>query len=230
MGIMGHRVVIVRGNCLRLNLSVTAPYNADFDGDEMNLHVPQSLAARANVMQIMQVSSQILSPQANRPCMGIVQDSLVGAYRLTRACELFTQHQAAHIMGHTRYVRAARLPPPAVVHRGTALWTGKQLFSMLLPVALFMDRESCTKPALEECTPDESLVIVGGQILSGQLTKAVLGTSSGGIIDVVCRDEGGAACARLLSDAQRLVTAYNEMRASASASATVCSATAASSR
>ncbi|KAF5327379.1 hypothetical protein D9619_003895 [Psilocybe cf. subviscida] len=60
----------------RLNLSVTPPYNADSDGDEMNMHVPQSEETRAGLAQIAWLPCQIISPQANKPVMGIVQDTL----------------------------------------------------------------------------------------------------------------------------------------------------------
>ena len=46
MSIMGHKIRIMPYSTFRLNLSVTSPYNADFDGDEMNLHVPQTEEAR----------------------------------------------------------------------------------------------------------------------------------------------------------------------------------------
>lgn len=69
---------------LFLNFSVTTPYNADFDGDEMNLHVPQSLEARAEITEIMMVPRNIVTPQSNKPVMGIVQDSLMAVRRFTK--------------------------------------------------------------------------------------------------------------------------------------------------
>ena len=78
MSMMGHRVHILPYSTFRLNLSVTTPYNADFDGDEMNLHLPQSLESKSEIMNIMHVPIQIVSPQSNRPVMGIVQDTLIG--------------------------------------------------------------------------------------------------------------------------------------------------------
>ena len=73
MSMMGHRVRILPHSTFRLNLSVTSPYNADFDGDEMNMHVPQTPEARAEAMAIMAVPRNIVSPQANKPVIGIVQ-------------------------------------------------------------------------------------------------------------------------------------------------------------
>lgn len=63
---------------------MTTPYNADFDGDEMNLHVPQSLEARAEITEIMMVPRNIVTPQSNKPVMGIVQDSLMAVRRFTK--------------------------------------------------------------------------------------------------------------------------------------------------
>ena len=64
--------------------SVTTPYNADFDGDEMNLHVPQSLETQAEVLSLCMVPLMMLTPQSNRPVMGIVQDSLTAVMKMTR--------------------------------------------------------------------------------------------------------------------------------------------------
>ena len=63
---------------------MTTPYNADFDGDEMNLHVPQSLEARAEISELMMVPRQVVTPQSNRPVMGIVQDSLTAVRKFTK--------------------------------------------------------------------------------------------------------------------------------------------------
>jgi len=64
--------------------SVTTPYNADFDGDEMNLHLAQALETRAEISQLAAVPRMIVTPQANRPVMGIVQDTLTAINKMTR--------------------------------------------------------------------------------------------------------------------------------------------------
>ena len=73
MSMMGHLVKVLPWSTFRLNLSVTSPYNADFDGDEMNLHVPQSMETRAEILQLALVPRLVVTPQSNRPVMGIVQ-------------------------------------------------------------------------------------------------------------------------------------------------------------
>ena len=74
MSMMGHLVKVLPWSTFRLNLSVTSPYNADFDGDEMNLHVPQSMETRAEILQLALVPRLVVTPQSNRPVMGIVQE------------------------------------------------------------------------------------------------------------------------------------------------------------
>ena len=62
LSMMGHRVKVLKYNTFRLNLAVTAPYNADFDGDEMNLHMPQNHEARAEVKHLMLTTTQLINP------------------------------------------------------------------------------------------------------------------------------------------------------------------------
>ena len=77
MSMMGHRVKVMKGDTFRLNVSVTPPYNADFDGDEMNMHVPQS-QAMSELINIASVNYQIVSPKKNKPIITVVQDTLLG--------------------------------------------------------------------------------------------------------------------------------------------------------
>lgn len=90
MSMMGHRVRILPYSTFRLNLSVTTPYNADFDGDEMNMHVAQTHETRAEMREIMMVPRNIVSPQANKPVIGIVQvgNALSGVVLLRLSCAL----------------------------------------------------------------------------------------------------------------------------------------------
>lgn len=202
VGMMGHRVKLMPGNTFRLNLCCANPYNADFDGDEMNLHVPQSPAAIADVGTIMMVSRQIISPQANRPVMGIVQDSLLGAHLFSSDDVFLTRLQACHIVAHLRYVRS-ELPPPCVVYPED-LWSGKQLISLLFPtdfqygvVAAPIDLKNC-----------KNVVVRNGFFLTGVLKKATMGTSSGGFVDVLYRQYGCMKTVRWMSDVQRLINAW----------------------
>jgi DNA-directed RNA polymerase II subunit RPB1 len=111
-----------------MNLSVTTPYNADFDGDEMNMHVPQSLETMAEIKELMLVPKQILAPQANKPCMGIVQDSLLGTMKMTERDTFIEKELAMQLLmwmpDKSFQVGCFKLPTPAVL-KPKPLWTGK---------------------------------------------------------------------------------------------------------
>jgi len=95
MSMMGHRVKVMKGNTFRLNVSVTPPYNADFDGDEMNMHAPQSIATVSELMNIASVKHQIISPRENKPIITVVQDTLLGINKLTKA--EIVEHKASPV-------------------------------------------------------------------------------------------------------------------------------------
>ena len=84
MSMMAHRIVIVKGETFRLNVQSTPPYNADFDGDEMNIHVPQSIEAENELERLSHLATQIVSPKNSLPVMGLIQDSLLGLYMFTQ--------------------------------------------------------------------------------------------------------------------------------------------------
>jgi hypothetical protein len=76
MSMMGHRVVVHDWMTIRLNLAAMSPYNADCDGDTIIIHVPQKATTRTEVREIMDVSHQTLTPQSNKPVMGLIQDTV----------------------------------------------------------------------------------------------------------------------------------------------------------
>lgn len=197
---MGHRVRVMPYSTFRLNLSVTSPYNADFDGDEMNLHVPQSEETRAEIMQLCMVPLNIVSPQKNGPLMGIVQDSLAGVYKLTRRDTFLTKQQ---VMNCLLWVPGwdGVIPIPAI-HKPKPLWTGKQLISLVIPKIV-----SLLTPAKDGDLPlkDEGLLIQNGELMYGLLTKKNVGAASGGIVHVCYNELGPAGAMAFLNGVQQTV-------------------------
>lgn len=215
MSMMAHRVKVVGGDTLRLNLSCTTPYNADFDGDEMNLHVMQSLAAVAEAREIMAVPKQIVAPQSNKPCMGLVQDTLLGTYLLTSPDVFLDSGDVMQILMQLKYPANsdlfALMPPPTVL-KPRRLWTGAQMFSLLFPDNLYMGSPAASKlPDLGSTT----VCIQAGEIVHGRLKKQHVGTSAGGVVHTLYLDCGDDVAARFLSEAQRLVN-YWQMTAGSS--------------
>lgn len=167
-GLMCHEAFIMEGNTFRLNLSCTPPYNADFDGDEMNLHVLQDVQSQAEASTIMHVQNNIVSIQNNKPVMSIVQDTLIGAYLLTGDDVVVSKRDFfACVMtmedwnGDFGEVKES--------------YTGRDLFSMALPLVNWKGA-GCE--------------ILCGRLLRGQVTKKVLGSSHQSLIHVIHNDCG----------------------------------------
>ncbi|KAK3699426.1 hypothetical protein QZH41_018587, partial [Actinostola sp. cb2023] len=193
MSMMGHRVKILPWSTFRLNLSVTTPYNADFDGDEMNLHVPQSLEAKAEITEIMMVPRNIVTPQSNKPVMGIVQDSLTAIRKFTKR-DVFLEKDT--MMNLLMWIPNwnGKIPQPAIL-KPKPLWTGKQICSMFIPGQVNVIRMHSTHPDDEDSGPykyispgDTRVLIEHGELLSGIVCKKTLGTSSGSLTHVIAME------------------------------------------
>ena len=240
---MAHRTYIMPGRTMRLNLSAASPYNADFDGDEMNMHVPQSEGARAEVCSIMNVAQQTVSPQSNKPIIGLVMDALVGSCFLTANNVFLEKHEMMQLVTAMHYDAVGRssrfvLPPPAIL-KPKPLWTGKQLYSVLIPGALNLERrvrdlesdkealvwpardrrgnaikgETWINPYMPRSLNDERIVVVqSGELLSGMLCKQTVGATAASLVHVIFKDFGWEAIRRFLSDAQRVVNRWLSWR------------------
>lgn len=208
MSIMAHEVKIMPGRTFRLNLCVCPPYNADFDGDEMNLHVPQNEEAQAEARILMRVQEQILSPRFGGPIIGGIQDHITGAYLLTRKGALLTREQAQQLLAAAGL--KADLPKPAVKERGVEYWTGKQVVSMLLPKGLNLTFkakicENCARCKKEECDIDAYVVIRDGQLLHGTLdARSYKALDRCEVLDRIVKDYGTTAAREFLDRITRL--------------------------
>ncbi|KAI1392715.1 DNA-directed RNA polymerase II subunit RPB1 [Hypoxylon trugodes] len=198
---MGHRVKVMPFSTFRLNLSVTSPYNADFDGDEMNLHVPQTEETRAEIRTLCLVPLNIVSPQRNGPLMGIVQDTLAGVYKMCRRDVFMTREQVYNIM---LWVPGwdGIIPRPAIL-KPRPRWTGKQIVSMIIPKEISL----YTKPPGGTWNPptDEGVLVQSGQLLFGLLTKKNVGAASGGIVHLCYNELGPEGAMAFLNGCQRVV-------------------------
>ncbi|KAL0211790.1 hypothetical protein RCL1_005416 [Eukaryota sp. TZLM3-RCL] len=216
MSIMGHRVRIMPHSTFRLNLSVTTPYNADFDGDEMNLHVPQSIEARAEAEQLMMVPQQIVSPQANRPVIGLVQDSLLACRLMTQRDVFLTPSQAMQCcMWLEEYEGLYGMPEPAIL-KPKQLYTGKQIFSLTITARVSMETFSTSAPETEEkefaSVTDTRVIIHSGELLMGMVDKNTVGRSDGSLVHILFRDHGANAASSFLSQIQRVLQVFIQFR------------------
>ena len=212
MSMMGHRVRIMDGRTFRFNLCVCPPYNADFDGDEMNLHVLQSDEARAEARILMQVQENILSPRYGGPIIGAIHDHITGAYFLTHGNPRFGRAEAMNILfklGNPGDKMGIEIPAPFVDENGAEYWTGKQLFSVVLPDdfnTTFKANicQSCDRCQKDQCPYDAYVKIRDGKLLCGTIDVKAIGNSKGKILDRIARDYGSDRAALFINQVTRL--------------------------
>ena len=200
MSMMGHRVKVLPYNTFRLNVSVTAPYNADFDGDEMNAHVPQSYEASTELSLIAAVPYQIISPRNGKPVIGIVQDTLVGSYRITRPQVVFNRREFMNLMMWNK--RFEGIVPKG---RNEGKWTGQQVLSELLPpLNLKMENDSYK----DNKSPENVVEIEEGNIKRGIFDKSIFAKPSKGIVHVTYNDYGPEATVNFVDCMQNTIEQF----------------------
>ncbi|KAH9700983.1 DNA-directed RNA polymerase III subunit 1 [Citrus sinensis] len=213
MSIMCHRARIMPWRTLRFNESVCNPYNADFDGDEMNMHVPQTEEARTEALLLMGVQNNLCTPKNGEILVASTQDFLTSSFLITRK-DTFYDRAAFSLMccymgdGMDR----VDLPTPAIL-KPVELWTGKQLFSVLIrPHAnmrvyvnltvkektysnKLIRTEGDEEIRIETMCPNDGFVYFrNSELISGQLGKATLGNGNkDGLYSVLLRDYGAHA-------------------------------------
>ena len=206
MSMMAHEVRVMPQKTFRFNLAVCPPYNADFDGDEMNLHVLQSEEARAEARVLMRVQEHILSPRFGGPVIGGIHDHITGAFLLTYKESKFTKEEAANILSK---IGITELPSPAIKRGGQDYWTGKQIFSMILPKDMSMTFKSSIAPkgqvGLKELREEDGLVVIkNGELMTGTVDENAVGAFKGRILDKIARDYGPDAAREFIDKATKL--------------------------
>ncbi|KAI0171178.1 hypothetical protein BJ166DRAFT_215672 [Pestalotiopsis sp. NC0098] len=199
---MGHRVRVMPYSTFRLNLSVTSPYNADFDGDEMNLHVPQTEETRAEVKELCLVPINIVSPQRNGPLMGIVQDTLAGIYKMCRRDVFMNKEMVMNIMLWVPNWDGV-IPQPAIL-KPRPRWTGKQIVSMVIPTEISLYNKPGGGSAWNPLE-DEGICIQSGELLFGLPAKKIVGAAAGGVIHLCYNELGPEGAMAFLNGCQRVV-------------------------
>jgi len=225
---------------LKLHVSAMPPHNADADGDEMNVHGLQSQAARAEAATFMCIAENVVSTSGVR--VGLVQDAVVGLAKLTQRGTLLRREDACGLLMHVRYdPRAAdygdnaffgpkgrayaaaaclprgRLRHPAVFTRryATALWTGKQVVSMVTPVVTLERgvRGRADASLAAACGDDEDVVCVrSGELLAGSLCAETVGHKRDGLVQAIVASfaspaRGNWAVSKWISDMNRVAHA-----------------------
>ncbi|TIA73384.1 hypothetical protein E3P92_01635 [Wallemia ichthyophaga] len=203
LSIMCHYVKVRPWRTLRLNECACNPYNADFDGDEMNMHVPQTEEARTEAQELMGVKHNMVTPRNGEPIIAAIQDFITAAYLLSKKDHFLDRQEFSQVISYLDHANMQIDLPPPVILKPRRLWTGKQILSILMrpnkssPVLVNLEAKNRTNhPPPKGMLPDMSsndgfLVIRNSEIMCGHFDKATVGDGKkNSVFGVILRDYG----------------------------------------
>ncbi|KAF2665315.1 DNA-directed RNA polymerase III [Microthyrium microscopicum] len=212
LSVLCHRVRVHQSRTFRFNESVCNPYNADFDGDEMNIHVPQTEEARAEALQLMGVKHNLVTPKNGAPIIAPIQDFITASYLISHKDQFFNKSQFSQIIGYmfdadmfedpdTGKLQRYELPPPTI-RKPMYLWTGKQVFNVLMRPSreckVLVNVEGKLKQfkpnalLAPDMSPEDAYMVVrNSEVMCGQMDKSAIGDGNkSSIFFVILRDFG----------------------------------------
>ncbi|GLB33325.1 putative DNA-dependent RNA polymerase [Lyophyllum shimeji] len=226
LSIMCHRAKIRPWRSFRLNECVCGPYNADFDGDEMNLHVPQTEEARTEALELMSVKHNLVTPRNGEPVIAAIQDFITASFLLSRKDRFLDRRQFTQLCCYFADANMQIDIPPPAIWKPVRLWTGKQVFNVLMrpnkKSKVFVNVESkCHKweeakaanyamnPQPDLSPNDGWLVIINSEIMCGIMDKATVGGGKKkSIFGVMMRDYGSHEAAAAMNRLAKLSARY----------------------
>ena len=192
MSMMVHEVRVMEGHTFRFNLAVCTPYNADFDGDEMNLHVIQSEEARAEAKILMRVQEHILTPRYGGAVIGGIHDHISGAYLLSRPGTLISRRHGLEMLGSINW--EGGLPEIVKDANGKECFRGQDIISLIIPDNIHLRFRSRS---------NDEVVVNDGKV-EGTLYKRAIGAEDGRLLDAIVQTNGPEEGARFLDEFTRL--------------------------
>ncbi|KAJ2944679.1 hypothetical protein O0L34_g4036 [Tuta absoluta] len=219
LSIMCHRAKVQPQRTFRFNECVCTPYNADFDGDEMNMHLPQTEEARAEALILMGNKSNLVTPRNGELLIAATQDFITGGYLITQRDTFLTlgeaQQLAACLLAGPDANLRVDMPPPAIL-KPKRLWTGKQIFSLIMKP----NKKCEVKANLETkgknytsnkdmCVNDSWVIIRNSELLCGSMDKSTLGSGTKtSIFYILLRDWGEEYAVRGMWRLARMASYY----------------------
>ena len=194
LSMMCHRVKVLPGKTFRLNPAVCHPYNADFDGDEMNLHIPQTEEARAEAEILMEVQTQLVSPRYGLSVIGAIQDAITGNYLLTRK-EKIARNEAIMLLASIGLTNFSKLSKKNFV-------SGREIFGCLLPDGFNFIGKS---------NSGEEVIIKNGKLIKGVMDSSNLGHEAGLMLRNLHKIYGADSAIKILGDITKLGATYLTM-------------------
>lgn len=220
MSIMSHRVKVFPWRTFRFNECACTPYNADFDGDEMNLHLPQTEEAKAEAATLMNITNNLITARNGEPLVAATQDFLTCGHLITKKDVFFSREDFFRVISYfSDALEEIDVPPPAIF-KPKALWTGKQAISILVrpnkSVKSRVNVESKERFYTDHkamCSEDGYVIFYRGELMCGNLGKKTLGgESKHGLFYVLIRDYGPSEATRCMTRLSKLCARYMENR------------------
>jgi len=191
MNMMAHRVRVIRDPALmtfRLNVTATKPYNADFDGDEMNLFAPQSVQSSIELRMLADIKRHIISPKHSAPIIHLLQDSLLGAFLLTDE-DTRVGWDVLMNLAATSSLLPQFLDGTLRVTKGKT-YTGAEVFSLLVPELVTLQQGG--------------VHVEKGEVVKGRLSKQQLGDVKNSLPHLILQMYGPQVTTNFMDDVQRL--------------------------
>ncbi len=179
--LMAHFVRVLPGRTFRLHPAAAAPYNADFDGDEMNIHSPQNEEARAEAKMILDVKRNLISPKNNTSLIGCIGDAITGNYLM--GLDEVSSDYANQLLFNSEV--------DAQITKKTV--SGAEVFSKILPKFNFSN---------------ESITIKDGEIVKGVIDKTAFGSEDGELVKVLDKSIGREEAFKIIKKAFNLGKNY----------------------
>ena len=195
--------IMAQGDTFRMNVADTKPYNADFDGDEMNLHMPQDVESESELKNLAAVPYQIISPANNSSIIGIYQDSMLGCYQFTRENINFTPRNAMNLLMMFNRVNEFEL-----LNKGGLISNFDILTQIMPPLSLKYKTKTFNEDKDDMKTSNNVIEIKNGTYYRGQMDKSVLGGASKGLLQRICNDFGNMSSSNFIDDLQNIITEY----------------------
>jgi DNA-directed RNA polymerase II subunit RPB1 len=200
-----HRVRVMPFNTFRLNVCVCAGYNADFDGDEMNMHIPQSTLTAVELQELASVNTQIISPRECKPIISVVQDIALGIYRITNKDVTLSAKQMMNLMS-TNSKFNGTIPAPHFDNlKGIQKWTGRQVLSSIIPKNITLKRPNKNFDDKKVNDDDNFVKIENGEIIQGTLDKTIYQDRTTGLVHAIVNECNNEEVRMFFDNTQKII-------------------------
>lgn len=186
MSMMVHEIRVMPGKTFRFNLADCTPYNADFDGDEMNLHVIQSEEARAEAKILMRVQEHIITPRYGGSVIGGIHDHISGAYLLTHGDRFLPKKLVMEVLGAVGWDGEL---PESIERDGVTGYLGTDILSLIVPTGFNLDYTSRS---------GDNVIVKDGKV-TGTIDKRGIGAEDGRLLDAVVQTHGSDVGAEFIN-------------------------------